>query len=132
MADENTIEIDCLIGAHFLDGADEGVQGYGSATAFSFRLDGVIYTAVENEADGYRSSLDRLIVQPDDATIKNAFPAVRVVARIQRSEPQILEIIDTATDKTVIEVGTDYSDGYYPFFRACFWPENMATNQGAK
>jgi hypothetical protein len=132
MADENTIDLDCLVGAHLLDGVDDGVEGYGSASAFSFRLDGVVYTAVEDEDDGYRSSLDRIIVQPDDTAIKNAFPAVQVVARISHGEPRLLEIIDCVTGKTVIEVGTDDSDDYYPSFRSSFWPENMAVNKGAQ
>lgn len=126
---DSTIEIEALIGSHTLDGVDQGVEGFGSASAISFRLDGVVYTAVEDEDDGYRSSLDRLIVQDDDHAIKNTFPAVQVVARIQRGSPEVLEVIDSTTGKTVLEIGTDNCDDYYPSFRGSFWPENMAINQ---
>ena len=51
--------------------------------------------------------------------VKNTFPAVK------------LELLDCKTGKTVLEVGTENTDDYYPCFVANWSPENMACNQSA-
>ena len=129
--DERTVELEDLVGEHLLDGCDDGVEGYGSATAIRFRLDGVAYVAIENESDGYRSMLDKVIVQ-DGYVVKNTFPGHRVFGRLRLTSddsPEMLELVDLVTSKVVIAVGTDYSYDYYPCFVGSFAPENMAVNQ---
>ncbi|NTF69400.1 hypothetical protein [Rhizobium rhizogenes] len=97
-----------------------------------FRLDGVVYVAIEDPDDGYRSHMRELIVQ-EGATMTNVFPAIDVECnyRIENEwndVDDILEIVDTTTGKIVLEVGTSNTDDYYPSFVASFHPENMATN----
>lgn len=137
----NQVELDSLVGGHMLDAVDmftENVKKtygdyYEDCELIRFRLNGTIYTAIEDPSDGYRSSLESLIVTPT-AEMKNVFPAVQVVARKKAAgygTNDTLEFIDVVTGKVVMEVGTDNSDDYYPSFVGAFFPENMATNAAA-
>ena len=132
------VDLDSLVGGGTLDAVDmftESVKEsygdyYNDCQLVRFRLNGTVYTAMEDPSDGYRSSMESLIVSPG-AEMKNVFPAVRVVGRKKTSgygTNDTLELIDIITGKTVLEVGTDNSDDYYPSFVGSFWPENMATN----
>lgn len=129
------IEFNTLLGEHILDGVDFGSETdkYGDdCQLMSFRLDGDVYTAKENPADGYRSSLEYLI--KSDAPIKNSFTPCRVVCkekgRDRYGSNDTLQFIDLKTGQIVLEVGTDNDDDYYPSFVASFAPENMACNEG--
>lgn len=137
MDDIQTIELDSLVGEHILDGVDlsiESVKRYGDcfedANVIRLRLDGKVYTAIEDPSDGYRSSMDRLFVE--DCLIKNVFPPVKVLAKKKANYTygvnDTIELIDVVTGKVVAEFGTDNTDDYYPSFVSAFWPQNMATN----
>ena len=132
------VTLEQLCGEHVLDAVDmsnEQVKTWGdnfeSAQVMRFRLDGKVYTAVEDPDDGYRSSMDKLFMSDDP--IKNAFAECRVVGKKKSDDEygknDTLELIDCVTGKTVLEVGTDNSDDYYPSFVASFHPENMASNR---
>lgn len=137
-----TIELESLVGEHILDGVDlcsEQVKDWDetliNANVIRLRLDGKVYTAVEDPSDGYRSSMDRLFV--DDSQIKNEFPPIRVLARMKGDDNwggvnKTIELLDMVTGKVVAEFGTDNTEDYYPCFVSAFSPENMATNAGAK
>lgn len=133
-------ELTDLIGKRRLDAVDfdnEQVKeiygdGYEDCSVCRFRLDGVVYVAIEDPNDGYRSSMRSLVVA-NDATMKNVFPAIEVVGKHRTideygNEHDVLELVDGITDRVVLEVGTDSTDDYYPSFVASFHPENMATN----
>lgn len=136
MTELKTIELDSLVGEHVLDGVDllnERVKIYGEnfedASVIRFRLDGVVYTAIEDPDDGYRSSMEKIYAEKGE--IKNAFPPVKITARKKPDDGQTndtLELIDAVTGKVIVEVGTDNTDDYYPYFVSAFWPENMVTN----
>lgn len=137
MSDTQTVELDSLVGEHVLTGVDlstDRVKTYGEhfedANVIRFRLDGKVYTAVEDPNDGYRSSMDRLFVE--DCPIKNEFAPVRVLAKKKGNEKwaviDTIELVDLVTGKVVLEVGTDNSDDYYPCFVAAFWPEHISIN----
>lgn len=134
------ITLESLVGEHVLDAVDTSTESvkreygdyYEDCEIIRFRLDGIVYTAIEDPSDGYRSCLERLFVSAD-APVSNVFPPIRVLARKKEreeygGEPDVLELIDLVTGKTVMAVGTDNSDDYYPSFVGSFWPENMATN----
>lgn len=133
------IELESIIGEHVLDAVDIFVDNakdeYGDfhdCQLIRFRLDGTVYTAIENPEDGYRSSLGSLIVSPN-TDMKNTFPPISVLVRAKRhSDGEILEFIDLITTDVVIDVGTDRTDDYYPFFVNAFWPENMAINRNGR
>jgi hypothetical protein len=135
-----TIELDSLIGEHVLDAVDMSTEkikqwhdGFEDANVIRFRLDGKVYTAIEDPSDGYRSSLDRIFISDDKMT--NEFPPCKVLARKKapseyHDENDTLELIDCVTGLIVLEVGTDNYDDYYPCFVGSFSPQNMANNAG--
>lgn len=132
------MELKDLVGEHMLDAVDfsnEQVKTWGehfeACQVMRFRLDGKVYTATEDPSDGYRSSMNEITV--GDWPMTNVFQPVRVVGRHRTvyeygGSSDVLELIDVGTGKTVIEVGTDNDDDYYPSFVANFQPEAMTPN----
>lgn len=133
------MELKDLVGKKILDAVDfsnEGVkrdydESYENCNVCRFRLDGVVYSAIEDPSDGYRSAMRELQID-EKAEVKNSFPSTEVVCR-HRDEGRydsddVLEIIDTTTGKTILEVGTLSTDDYYPCYVANFDPTVMAIN----
>lgn len=123
------MELKDLVGKHLLDAIDfsnERFDEYEDSQVCRFRLDGKVYSAIEDPSDGYRSSMRELIV--DKITkMDNHFSPVEVVA-VHRTgnyenEDDILELINISTGKVILEVGTVSVDDYYPTFIANFHPE---------
>ena len=119
---EQSVTLEQFVGEHELGGVD--MSGSGDANGVVFVVDGVSYQALEDESDGYRSMLGELKVV--DAPVKNVFQAVRCVGKMRG---EILELTDAQSGKTVLELGTDDSDDYYPSFVCNFTPEAMSVNQ---
>lgn len=131
-----------LVGEHELSGVDSGVlrvdNGYGGSYAASrllFVLDGVAYQAIEDEDDGYRSSM-REIELASIGEVANRFTPVKVIGcyKQRRDDPysgqcDILQLVDVVTGEVVLEVGTDNTDDYYPSFVADFRPQAMVSNK---
>lgn len=137
--DNKTIDLDDLVGFKKLDAVDfsenkiKSSELYdASAQLCKFRLDGIVYLAVENPEDGYRSCLEDIyILDKDD--VKNIFEPIDVECKINPNNPDCLLVIDVNTNKPVLEIGTDYTkDEYYPMFISDFNPGNMITNQDVK
>ena len=137
-----SIELESLVGEHELSGVDyiqseEFPTPWGSTyhgSVCRFVLDGKVYTAREDDNDGYRSAMEDLT---EGGEVKNAFPPQRVLCSMRTegkygSTDHVLVMRDVVTGKEVLEVGTDNTDDYYPSFVANFRPENMACNQGAQ
>jgi hypothetical protein len=128
-----TVSLNDLRGLHMLSAVDFNQKAVENAygvddmrNAISFVLDGVTYTAYEDESDGYRSYLDAIIVS--DVEISNQFEPTQVYASYSMDE-SVLAFYDTITNDVVLEVGTDHSDSYYPSFVYRFLPENLAINR---
>ena len=132
---DDQIKLEDLVGLHELTGVERVTVpnqgwGYEDADFFSFILDGVTYTAVEDPSDGYRSSMDRLVVSAEK--LVNQFPPCKVLGMMRPkygyNDSDILDLVDAVTGKVVLSVGTDNADDYYPNFTAVWSPENMAIN----
>ena len=109
----------------------EGAGYKEDCETISFRLDGVVYTATQDPSDGYRSSMSG--IAKSERPMRNVFAPVKVIGRLRtRGEyggtDDVLELIDAKTGKTVLEVGTDDVDDYYPCWVARFDPTAMASN----
>lgn len=137
---EKEITLDSLVGEHLLDGVDLSSEkikesygdGFEDCNIVKFRLDGVIYTAIEDPDDGYRSSMRSITVGGE---ISNSFPAVHILVRKKPDGDyvnDVLEFVDVETGKIILEVGTDNTDDYYPCFVGYFSPENMSINAAKK
>jgi len=132
------VELKDLVGEHVLDAVDfsnEQVKIYGDefepCQVMRFRLDGKVYTALEDPGDGYRSSMRDLFV--GEHAMTNVFTPTRVLAvhrttGMYSGQDDVLELRDMGTGKVIVEVGTDNVDDYYPAFVANFAPENMTAN----
>ena len=98
---------------------------------FSFRLDGVTYSAVEDPSDGYRSCMGSLVVQ-ESLLMENTFPPTVVecqyVGPDGENESDILKLVDRVTGEVILIVGTKDLDDYYPLFISYFNPKGMAIN----
>ena len=134
------MELKDLVGVHVLDAVDrenEYVRIYGDSfelcDVIRFRLDGVVYMAVEDPSDGYRSSMRS--IESGDWPMTNEFTPVLVFGRHEvkgrnGNENDVLELLDAATGKVVLSVGTECIDDYYPRFVCFFNPTAMVTNAG--
>ena len=120
-----------LVGNKKLDAVEvQSMAGfYGDCNLIKFRLDGIVYCAMEDVEDGYRSSMGYITVLDSD-DVKNIFPAIDVICTYNGEyDSDLLVIYDAETRWVVLEVGTDRADYYYPFFVASFFPEAMITNK---
>ena len=135
----NEINLKTLVGKHILSGVDTETESikvydhsdYEDSQVIRFCLDDVVYTAVEDPSDGYRSSLVYCI--KDHKEIKNKIKGVEVFGvYMSRSaygdSSDIIQFYDTTTNEVVLTVGTDHSDDYYPSFIGYWNPVNLSIN----
>lgn len=107
------------------------------ANVMRFRLNGVTYVASEDPEDGYRSSMREIVIEEKPEKL-NSFPGILVHTHYCETRSQllgerrggdgecdILQIIDTVSGKVIVEVGTDRTDDYYPYFVGAFDPKNI-------
>lgn len=117
------MEFQDFIGYHILSGVDyEG--GIDGANAIRFRIDGVIYIAMEDREDGYRSCMGSLEVS--DLPMNNTFRGIPVIGVVTKTiNEDILSFVSVKTGKEVLAIGTDYGDSWYPCYVSSWTPENM-------
>lgn len=129
------MELKDLVGDHKLDAVDfseESIKTYGDVfedcQICRFRLDGIVYLAIEDPDDGYRSYM-RDLKTDESAIMKNVFDPIDVVCHHRTKNrcdnDDILEVINKKTGKVILEVGIGNYDDYYPYFVANFRPENI-------
>lgn len=92
-----------------------------------FRLNGKIYLAKEDSNNGYRSLLGD-IYEIENYNFKNTFPAAKVISVFKTVIKDAICFADKGTNKTVLEIGTDYSDDDYPSCIMYFDPTAMLIN----
>src|SRR6185312_11152734 len=109
LCEESYVELKDLVGAHMLDAVDECTEqvqqwneSFEDANVLRFRLDGKVYTAVEDPGDGYRSSMQTIDVS--EAEMKNVFAPVLVLATHRTDgsygdEDDVLVLTDIETGK---------------------------------
>ena len=112
-------DFDSFVGAHQLSGVWGGVDG-----ECWFILDDVIYRAVEDPDDGYRSYLSS-VEAVDFPKPHNSFPSVDVVGIMEQSGEPIIKFYSVTTGRIGFELGTNYSDDYYPYCVMRFYPINL-------
>ncbi len=132
-----TVELKDLVGKHKLSGVDfelgsfSPIKGDYDGSCIRFCLDNIIYIALEDPSDGYRSSMGECYVV-EKGNITNKFQPIDVYCVMKPSgyyNNDILQVYDTLTNKIVMEVGTEDYDDYYPSFVSSWNPANMCLNQ---
>ena len=145
MKKKQAITLESLVGKHWLSGVELATRhmqvndysGKEDVNTISFVLDGTVYTALEDPEDGYRSCLKEIRIEGKEV-VKNRFPRVRVMAEYiskpeENSYSTSCDILHMYLDKvgpangTVLRVGTDNTDDYYPTFEAFFDPKVLGT-----
>ena len=98
------------------------------------KLDGLEFEVIEDEEDGYRSSMDAVAVL-EPGTVKGAHGVLDEViltySEDRRDEysdgpRKTWKLISTTSDHVWLEFGTDYADTYYPYFVFDFYPMKEA------
>ncbi len=134
MKKTKTIKLEKLTGKHILSGVDFDTlevktwgENFEKAQAIRFILDGKTYIAVEDPDDGYRSSMDYLILS--EISCVKTFEGVKVLGRMKSDgeweKNNTLEFVNISNGKLVLAVGTDNISDYYPWYVAEFHPENL-------
>lgn len=84
-----------------------------------FKIGNVIFGAVEDEDDGYRSYLDSVVLEKDSEQlerIRKKFSR-RPIAKVRvAATKEEVDIIDVNTGHCWLSIFTDYTDSYYPCF----------------
>lgn len=135
-----TVTLHSLVGEHELFGVDIGEENFGYTGKRGYAvvgLSGYCYKFVENPDDGYRSYMVDEIVKYVGAPVNNFAPVKVYVRYVEErvecavhEECEILEFVDSVTDKVVLTVGTGATDDYYPYCVFEYIPENMIHNVG--
>lgn len=129
------VSLSSLIGLHTLTAVEYGSvlnEDNERCNTFSFTLGGKTYTALEDPQDGYRSCMQQLTVSKQ--YLCNLIPPTRVLTvygvedKYTEASQRLLWFYSVETGKVVLEVGTDWSCGYYPTFVANFRPRNLPCN----
>jgi hypothetical protein len=152
------MELKDLAGIHMLDAVDYGTvlvnhtdswnDGDRKVNQLRMRLDNVTYVCEEDPDDGYRSSMrDLRILGSEDKPITNVFGYIVVECRYAGSDNErhhknngyacgstcdVLEIYDKENGKLIIEVGTENTGEYYPYYVANWNPMNLHINEGVE
>ena len=132
------MELKDLAGKHKLSGIDmlnESIKGtwgdeFEDCQVVRFILDGATYSAIEDPEDGYRSSMDEIRI--DNGVVVNTFPDQEVLCVYvddNGNECDILEVRNINTGESIMTVGTDHTDDYYPSFVCEWYPERMDINK---
>lgn len=118
-----SVDYNFFAGEHILNAVLYGENGNGI-----FSLDGVAYEAVEDPDDGYRSYMDEIrIIKP----VKKMFEIPVAVEYIDKDDKDELVFRDSRNGKTVLSLGTDHLDDYYPIYFFDYAPQNIYENGGA-
>lgn len=105
------------------------------ANRILFKLSGIVYEAVENPDDGWRSFME---LTKSDMEMENQFKipvkAFSMGEAIDKSgyyeNNDVLILEDIHTRKTILEIGTKNYDDYYPYTHFKYMPENSYLNIG--
>ena len=90
----------------------------------TFKLDHCVYEAVEDPGDGYRSYLET--VKAKDTSELIFFRRSLANVKVTVCERECLEgytLEDTEDGHVWLTFGTDYTDGYYPYFVFHYTPK---------
>lgn len=124
MSEDNTIKIRM----HEMVGKEFNFHGIADNC---FRLDDVMYEAVEDPDDGYRSMMECVRIVPAASRPFFIAPIARV--RISESPPnkessydqvdQTWDLVDVSDGHVWLTLGTKNTDDYYPWFAFEYFPK---------
>lgn len=122
MASPKPIDLESLAGKQYtLKGCDLDMHPDKLAGIIRFTLGRHTYQATEDPQDGWRSSMDSIVLWGEPC--KRTFPGIKVEARMRQPEysHHVLELTLVGNSgRVILSVGTDNTDDYYPSWTAYF------------
>ena len=92
-----------------------------------FKLDKLVYEAVEDEDDGYRSCLNEVVLVDKGSMIFQRRMLARVVVgEADHGDFEGWQLIDAKDGHVWLRFGTDHVDDYYPMFTFEYQPKAPA------
>lgn len=105
--EQGTIDFETLVGSkYFL---------YYHNHLNQFQLGRVIFEALEDENDGYRSSLSHVKVISTSAPLRQKLAEIQV-QKLKTNDNDLFQLVDTEDSHVWLEFGTNDWDDYYPCF----------------
>lgn len=97
--------------------------GFYGVDNLCFKLGRKVYEAVEDEDDGYRSYFGSVEVVDANGLIffQRALATVRIEEWAE-GDSEGIALVDVKDGHVWLRFGTDYSDGYYPYFFFTYEP----------
>jgi len=89
-----------------------------------FKLGSIVFEAVEDANDGYRSCLENFYILDKEECKDDIFFHESIADVMIIESPRIDGIEIVENDHTYLTIGTDTSDNYYPFFVFEYNPRN--------
>lgn len=132
------MKIEEFIGEHFLSGVDirmikfldeNRMSGTIDAAKAIFILDGITFEVLENPDDGYRSYMEDDIYPSLESCMCRFLPVMVDVSYKDGESFSGLIFKDHRNGKTILELGTDWQDDYYPVCVFHWTPENIQDNE---
>lgn len=111
-----------------LTNVDFGSNEDGGNTV-SLTLNDKTYTISENPDDGYRSYHRENVVVSDKNTRKNFEIPVKISYECGNYNFDGIHIIDARNGEIILEIGTNVTCNYYPYFVGNWVPENIFENK---
>tara|TARA_Y100000310_G_C20519272_1_gene732827 strand:- start:264 stop:641 length:378 start_codon:yes stop_codon:yes gene_type:complete len=83
---------------------------------FLFKFDGIVWEAIADEMDGYRSCLEYVVYGGDKNLIEYTNLARVTIEKSDCKEFVGYILKDSSDNHVWLEVGTNYTDDWYPYF----------------
>jgi hypothetical protein len=114
--------------ATYPDFVDDGKTHEFSGVDYNcFKLDGVVYEAVEDPSDGYRSYLDTIKAAGSEHFVFPPYPFADVLVMSSHGECEWdfegFVLIDARDGHVWLKVGTSNTMDYYPYFTFEYHPK---------
>ncbi len=81
-----------------------------------YKLDDVVWEAIEDPSDGYRSYLQSIEVKENAGHLTFSFDPIAVVKVVLDNDYDGWKLVDVEDNWVWLRVGTDKYDDYYPTF----------------
>ena len=120
---------------HFLNLVNSEVDYYGADSGdLTFKIDGIVFKAVEDPDDGYRSLLGTIDYTSCHDSLFFRLPIARVQIEEYYGEGEPdgfyvnkgYRLVDVLDGHIWLEFGTDNYDDYYPMFRFTHYPKKQS------
>lgn len=89
-----------------------------------YKLDDIVWEAMENKSDGYRSYLGSIDVSAEKSSDIFFAASLGKVYVSKCADPEGWQIVDEETGHVLLRIGTDYGDNHYPCFRFVCAPKD--------